>query len=173
MNRFVLCHPVSSAGFWVYIGLLVVGVTLLVVFMIRVLRSRDAGGDGSLTVDLKTRVARLRGPTLYLVLGIGALGLALAYSTIDHAFGFDLTPRSQRVDLKVGESLGVLRDKFEGYSARGIVLGPGVEVIRVEGAYEGSCVADLFYAVCLRHQEMLACEWPSSDPVMYINRKEQ
>lgn len=125
----------------------------------------------TLKFDFKTRFLKLRGPLVYLATGLGMVVLILFFSSIEHRLGFDLTPHPQHIDLNVKTSLKALRDKFEGHSNRVIHLDPAIEELEIDGEYEGACVADMFYAICLRNPDKLSCDWPWSEPVLYVKGK--
>lgn len=168
MSRFVLCHPLSSGSFWIYVVFFLVALVLFVSFAIRLWRNpwKDI-----LSIDLKTRIVTLSGPLVYFAMGLVMVVLILFYSSIDHRLGFDVTPYPQHVDLNVKTSLKTLRNKFEGYSKRVIHLDPAIEELEIEGEYDGECAADMFYAICLRNPDKLSCDWPWSEPVLYVRSK--
>lgn len=168
MSRFVLCHPLSSGSFWIYVVFFLIAFILFVVFAIRLLRSPQ---KDIVTIDLEAKTVTLHGPLVYPVMGLVMVVLILYYSSIDHRLGFDVTPYPQHVDLNVKTSLKTLRNKFEGYSNRVIHLDPAIEELEIEGEYDGKCVADMFYAICLRHPDKLSCDWPWSEPVLYVRSK--
>jgi hypothetical protein len=169
MNRFVLCHPLSSGSFWIHAAFFLLAVFLFFVFAMRV--RRIPPGKEDLILNFKTRILALKGASLYLAVGLGMLVLIPYFSSIEHKLGFNLTPYPQHIDLNVKISLKTLRDKFEGYSNRVIDLDPAIEELQIDGEYEGACVADMFYAICLRNPGKLSCNWPWVEPVLYVKGK--
>lgn len=172
MNRFVLCHPLSSGSFWIYAVFLLLAVSLFLVFLVLVIRTRRIGPQKeSVILRYKRITFILKGPAVYLALCVVFVVLMFFYPWIDHRSGLDVTPYPQHVDLNVKTSLKALRDKLEGFSNRVIHLDPAIEELEIEGEYDGACVADLFYAICLRHPDKLSCDWPVNEQVLYIRSK--
>lgn len=165
MSGIVLCHPVWSRSFWLYVVFFLVAIALFIAFAIRM---RQIPWKDMVEINLKTKIVKLRGPLVYFVIGFLMVLLILFYSSIDHRLGFDVTQYPQHVDLNVKTSLKTLQNKFEGYSNRVIHLDPAIENLEIEGEYDGKCVADMFYAICLRNPDMLSCDWPWSQPVFYV-----
>jgi len=168
MSRLFLCHPLWSGSFWIYVVFFLVALVIFVAFAMRLRRSP---WKDFVTIDLERKTVKLHGPLVYPVMGLFMVVLILYYPLIDHRLRLDLTPYPQHVDLNVKTSLKTLRDKFEGYSNRVIHLDPAIEELEIEGEYDGECVADMFYAICLRHPDKLSCDWPWSEPVLYVRSK--
>ncbi len=168
MSLLFLCHPLWSGSFWIYIVFFLIALALFIAFAMRLWRS---SWKDFVTIDLARKTVKLHGPLVYPVMVLVMVVLILYYSSIDHRLGFDVTPYPQHVDLNVKTSLKTLRGRLEGYSDRVIHLDPAIEGLEIEGEYDAECVADMFYAICLRHPDKLSCDWPWSEPVLYVKSK--
>lgn len=169
MSRLFLCHPLWSGSFWIYFVLSLIILALFVAFAIRVCRTNS---KDFLKFVIKTEPEIVTiGPLSYLAMVLLVMVFILVYPLVDHELGLNFTPYPQHVDLNVKTSLKTLRNRFEGYSNRVIHLEQAIEELEIEGEYDGCCVADMFYAICLRHPDKLSCDWPWSKPVLYIRVK--
>lgn len=162
MSDFVACVAIEQGGYWIVAGAVFVAVTLLVAIVLCVRAFRRALKDphSKIAIIVRSWSIKAGGASSALVYILAIILLLVSpLGTLWLIYDRFADHYSVSVDARGADSLESIRLALndDPNSRVTVVIPDRLKPFKVQGAFSGACVADLFDAICRAYQSDLRC----------------